>query len=230
MVGATGRTGAHLVRELLARDLAVRALIRNPAGASPRLDAADPGRRADRVTGDVLEPTTLPPALAGARAVICAIGTSTFWGANGARTVDYQGVANLAAAAARTPGIERFVLVSSMGVTHRWHFLNAFNQLLRWKLEGENALRASGPAYTIVRPGGLRDAPGGRALRLTQGDRRRVGWATRADVARVCVDALLNPATCDTTFEVVNARSASVPLAAQFAQLRPDRHARVYGR
>ena len=89
-------------------------------------------------------------------------------------------------------------------------------------LQGENAVRASGLAYTVVRPGGLTDAPGGRALRLAQGDRRRTGRLARADVARVCVDALLHPSTRDTTFEVVNAAGASVPLAAQFARLRPE--------
>lgn len=117
------------------------------------------------------------------------------------------------------------MLISSLGATRTWHFLNAANRLLHWKLEGENALRASGAAYTVVRPGGLSDAPGGRALRLTQGDRLRSGSITRADVAQVCVEALLDTRARDTTFEVIAADTAQPPVSAQLAQLRPDQPA-----
>ncbi len=222
VAGANGRTGVHVVAELLACDLPVRALVRDPARAS-RLDSVDPGRWAERVATDVRDPEALLAALAGAGAVICTIGTTTFWGPNGARAVDHQGVAALAAAAAATPGIGSVVLVSSLGATRTWHVLNAANRLLHRKLEGENALRASGAAYTVVRPGALNDAPGGRALRLTQGDQVRGESISRADVARVCVDALLDPHARNTTFEVVAAHGAPAPLAAQLARLRPDR-------
>jgi hypothetical protein len=58
---------------------------------------------------------------------------------------------------------------------------------------GENALRSSGVPYTIVRPVGLSNAPGGQSeLIVGQGDHPLRGRAqiSRADVARVCVEAL----------------------------------------
>jgi uncharacterized protein YbjT (DUF2867 family) len=58
---------------------------------------------------------------------------------------------------------------------------------------GENTLRSSGVPYTIVRPAGLSNAPGGQSeLIIGQGDHPLKGRAqiSRADVARVCVEAL----------------------------------------
>jgi len=56
-------------------------------------------------------------------------------------------------------GVERFVQISSMGVTNPYHYLDKnLDNVLRWKLRGDEVLRASGLRYTIVRPGGLTDA------------------------------------------------------------------------
>ena len=47
-----------------------------------------------------------------------------------------------------------------------------FDNVLIWKGKGEDAVRASGVPYTIVRPGGLTDKPGGQSgVRLEQGDK-----------------------------------------------------------
>ena len=120
--------------------------------------------------------------------------------------------------------MEHFVLVSSCAVTKPDHPLNKFGQVLTWKLKGEDVLRASGLAYTIVRPGGLTNEPGGQsALVIDQGDRLN-GMISRADVAEVCVQALQQPNARNTTFEVVQAQGAPVDdWAALFATLRPDR-------
>lgn len=46
-----------------------------------------------------------------------------------------------------------------MGVTNPYHYLDKnLDNVLRWKLRGDEVLRASGLRYTIVRPGGLTDA------------------------------------------------------------------------
>ena len=66
------------------------------------------------------------------------------------------------------------------------HYLNRmFNNILIWKRRGEEAVAASGVPYTIVRPGGLSDDPGGqpdRHLRAGAIPARRASWITRADV------------------------------------------------
>jgi len=68
-------------------------------------------------------------------------------------------------------------------------------------------LRSSGVPYTIVRPGGLSNAEGGKAeLTYSQGDlpKRSPGTVSRTDVAAICVAALAAPAAQNTTFEIVS--------------------------
>jgi len=113
-------------------------------------------------------------------------------------------VRNLAQAAADTE-VQQVVLMSSAGVTHEDHVLNQmFNNILIWKFKGEEALRQSGVDYTIVRPGGLMDTPGGgTAVVFEQGDRSAPPrMIHREDVALVCIAALKVPAARNKTFEV----------------------------
>ena len=98
-----------------------------------------------------------------------------------------------------------------------------FDNVLLWKAKGEAAVRASGVPYTIVRPGGLTDKPGGQSgVRLEQGD-RGTGLIPRADVARVCVAALQSPEARNRTFEVYSAQTPpDVDWNAVFGKLAAD--------
>jgi uncharacterized protein YbjT (DUF2867 family) len=166
--------------------------------------------------GDVRQPETLTPAFEGAQFVVSAVG-ARFVGPgelddpmNTTEMVDYEGVKHLAEAA-RTAGVKHFVLISAMGVTNPEHAHNKFDNVMHWKLKGENALRASGVPYTIVRPGGLSDEAGGTLGTLVaQGDDQGVGQSNRIDVARICVRALTDPAARNVTIEVV--KDASQPV------------------
>jgi uncharacterized protein YbjT (DUF2867 family) len=108
--------------------------------------------------------------------------------------------------AGRQGGVEQFVLISSMGVTNPDHYLNKIlDNVLRWKPRGEEVLRASGLRYTILRPGGLTDDPGGRQdIRVMQRDKPVRGSIARANVALVCVAALGDPDAIDRTVELLN--------------------------
>jgi hypothetical protein len=73
-----------------------------------------------------------------------------------------------------------------MGVTDPDHMLNKIlDNVLVWKLRGEDALRAAGVPYTIVRPGGLQDGPGGsgwsenRPVGHNSAQARRTVWPRR---------------------------------------------------
>ena len=99
----------------------------------------------------------------------------------------------------------RFVHVSSAGVTRpnrpginvdmeppAVKLNDALGGLLTWKLAGEDALRASGMPYAIVRPTALTDEPGSMPLQLDQGDVIKVrrggwGWAGRAQRGRTAM-------------------------------------------
>ncbi len=109
------------------------------------------------------------------------------------------------AEAAKAAGVSQFILVSSMGVTHPDHQLNAMlDNILSWKLKGEDAVRATGINYTIIRPGELTNEPGGRrGVRIMQGDPiGGEGSVSRSDVAAILVSALGRDDLYGRTFEV----------------------------
>lgn len=218
VAGATGRTGQQLVRELNAAGYRVRALVRDEGKARTVL-----GDTVEYATGDVRQRPTIDSALRGVRYAISAIGATRKDPANGPEFVDFQGVRNLAEAAA-VAKLDQLVIVSSAGVTRKDHVLNRmFNNVLVWKAKGEAAVRASGVPYTIVRPGGLTDQPGGQSgIRLEQGD-GGTGFIPRADVARVCVAALKSPAARNRTFEMYGAQTPPVTdWDALFGKLKAD--------
>jgi uncharacterized protein YbjT (DUF2867 family) len=220
VAGATGQTGRLIVAELRKEGYAVRALVRDPGKARETL-----GNQAELVQGDIKDPATLAPAFKNVSVVLSAVGARGAKGPDRPEAIDYQGVKNLAQAAAAA-GVQQFVLVSSRGVTQEDNPLNRlFGDVLKWKLKGEDALRASGVPYTIVRPGGLVNGEGGRAaITFEQGDAGRgQGTITRADVATICVRALEYPEARNRTFEV--SATAGLPPSdwrALFAALKPE--------
>ena len=206
VAGATGGTGRQLVEAALREGYAVRVLVRDEARARALF-----GDRVSYATGDVENPATLPAAVRGATYVVSALGAAPNREPNdGPQRIDYRGVAALVEAA-RAARVRQLVLVSSMGITRHDHFLNKmYNNQLIWKGKGEDALRASGVPYTIVRPGNLRDEPGGQqGLRTLQGDPPVSGRVTRADVATVCIAAFGRKAALGKTFELLNDGAAA---------------------
>ena len=231
LFGATGRVGRLAVPALVDRGLRVRALVRDGAKAAQLL-----GTEAELVEGDLLS-GELPPGLM--RDVDVIVFTAGGAGAVGSnpRAVDYESVIEIAAQALAA-GVKHMILVSSAAVTQVEHPHNcSFHSVLKWKWRGEQALRASGLAFTIVRALGLRDRPGGeQGIRIVQGDRIAFGEdvaradvaALLADMAGVCaaeaetpVAARLSPLSCDRlslkglmnqTFEIYNDATAPVVL------------------
>jgi uncharacterized protein YbjT (DUF2867 family) len=224
VIGATGRTGASIL-VALGDDYRIRALVRDLDRARAKLPA-----NVELFRGDVREPETLTSAFEGAQFVVSAVG-ARFVGKgdladpmNTTELVDYEGVKHLAAAA-RSAGVRHFVLVSAMGVTHSGGSHDRMDNIMHWKLKGEDALRASGVPYTIVRPGGLTDEAGGTlGALIAQGDDQGIGQSNRIDVARICVRALTDPAARNVTVEVVKDESQPVvpPNGDVFTGLQAD--------
>jgi uncharacterized protein YbjT (DUF2867 family) len=208
VAGATGRTGKEVVKQLLARNYRVRGLVRDQAKAAEIF-----GSSVQYAVGDVREAATLPAAMKDVTYVISAIGSTRDDPANSAEQVDYGGVKNLADAA-KAAGIRHFVLVSAMGVTRPEEVVPEGRPsrgrpgTSRWKLKGEDHLRASGLTYTVVRPGGLGDKPGGQqGITVEQGDKPiegdpRARMIQRANLATVLANAMGNPDAYNKTFEV----------------------------
>jgi len=218
VAGATGRTGTEVVAELRANGYHVRAFVRDVEKAREKL-----GEGIEYAQGDVRERETIEAALEDADALVSAIGAGRGDPSNGPEFVDYGGVRNLADASAAA-GLRQMVLVSSMGVTQEDHILNKmFNNVLSWKFKGEDALRASGVPYTIVRPGGLTNAPGREFEVVFQQGDKEASAIPRADVARVCVAALGSTDALQKTFEVNSGKNPpSGDLSDSFAALEQD--------
>lgn len=219
VAGATGGTGRATVSELLRQGYRVRAFVRNIDSAHEKL-----GTEIEFAVGDVRNRDSIDAALDGVSAVVSSIGAGRGDPSNGPEFVDYGGVKNLVEGAVDA-GATQFVLVSSRGVTQVNQRLNKmFGNILIWKYLGEEAVRNSGIAYTVIRPGGLSDDPGGEhAFDFLQGDAAAEGRIPRADVARVVVAALSMPEAKGKTFELVSGEGpAPASLKNQFAAMAAD--------
>lgn len=225
VAGGSGRAGRYVLRELSAEGIPFRATTRDIAEARRRFGAEGDG--IDWVAADLRDPAAARAAVTGCDYLISVIGTRELSGGNSAEFVDYGAVRNLVDAAGAA-GMRHLVLLTAIGVTDPASPANKlFKGALQWRLKGEEYLRASGLAYTIVRPGGLTDDPAGvKGVLLAQGDdwrRFRGSTVTRGDLAQVLVECLRNPAADRLTFEIAN--DAALPPGAwreTLATLRPD--------
>ncbi len=103
----------------------------------------------------------------------------------------------------------RYVMVSAMGADDPEAAEGVFRAYLEAKAAADEALRASGLAYTIVRPGGLTDAPGtGRVATATQF--ASSGQIPRDDVAATLAAVLAEPHTAGLTFDLL---AGDLPIA-----------------
>ncbi|GBF96769.1 hypothetical protein Rsub_09625 [Raphidocelis subcapitata] len=216
VLGAGGPTGYECVKRLLeATNLQVRAVVRDPSKYAGKFPS-DP--RLEVVAGDVTDRASLEAALRGAAGVIFAASGVGYWSA---KDVDYQGVVNTAEAA-KAAKAERVVLVSSM-LTHpsnRWHPVRILLNNIRYSLmdrkyESEEALKASGVPFAVLRPGGLTNGERGQnAISADRDVTKEVdaGSIPRADVAALAVEALTNPGAAGSKFSIY-CRKPAEPLA-----------------
>jgi uncharacterized protein YbjT (DUF2867 family) len=141
IAGGTGRLGTDVVRRLTAAGLAVRVMTRDPTRASHLV-----GPLVEVVHGDVRQPATLLPALAGATTLISAIQGFSGTGDDSPKTVDWLGNQALLAAA-QAAGVTHIILLSVHGAAPDHPM-----ELMRMKQRAEEALQASGIDWTIIRP------------------------------------------------------------------------------
>ena len=197
VVGATGETGRRIVQELVARQIPVKAMVRNLDLAKTVLPP-----EAELVFGDVLQPESLKAGMDSCDVVLCATGARPSLDPSGPMQVDYWGTRNLVDVA-KTQGIQKFVLVSSLCVSQFFHPLNLFWLVLYWKKQAEAYLQQSGLTYTIVRPGGLKNEDNSDAIILAKADTLFEGRIPRQKVSRICVEALFQATANNKIIETV---------------------------
>ncbi len=207
VAGATGGTGRVLVR-LLAPRVTVRALTRSQ-DAAPTLRSLG----ADEVVvDDLLDPTDLPGALAGADAALSAVGSGATDVFRGGPLVDGAGTRALVEAAVDA-GVEAVVMESALGVGDdpasplATAFDLAIGPVQRAKAEGERALRDAPLRHTVLRPGVLTSGPRTDDMTVADPGAKLWGSVARADVARLMAAAPVTDAAEDRTLEVVSTPS-----------------------
>lgn len=207
IAGGHGQIALRLGRLLAARGDRVRGLIRNPDHAE---DLRAAGVEPVVVDLESADAAAVAAAVAGADAVVFAAGAGPGSGEARKTTMDRDGAVKLIEAA-KANAIERYVIVSSRGADSSAQG-DGFAAYLRAKGEADDAVRASGLAWTIVRPGGLTNEPGSGRVRTDTGD----GEIPRDDVAAALVAVLDTPATAGVTFLLV---SGETPVADAVARL-----------
>jgi uncharacterized protein YbjT (DUF2867 family) len=204
VTGGTGFVGPHVVHALRAREVPVRALVRDRARGS-RLTAWD----VELAVGDVTDPASLRAACEGADAVVHLVAIIK------GRPEDFErvmaeGTRNVVAAA-KEAGVRRFVLASALGLDERSKDAVPY---FGAKWEMEKAVRESGLEHVIFRPSFVFGRDGGvlptfvrlaRFAPLTPiigpgTQRLQPIWIE--DLAEYYALALTEPAAANRTFEL----------------------------
>ncbi len=141
IAGGTGNLGSALIPRLLARGLEVRVVTRDRSHVPSQMPAS-----VEVTVADVRDPGTLAGAIAGSTTVISAITGFGGRDAAGAPAIDRDGNRNLIAAA-KACGVDHLIMLS-VAQASADHPI----ELFRMKYAAEQDLRASGLAWTIIRP------------------------------------------------------------------------------
>ncbi len=226
--GATGGTGTCLVEQALAAGHEVTAVVRDPARlaalAAPAAPAslaapagqasraAPAGQRLRVVTADVMDPAAIAPAVAGAGAVVSALGPR----GTGPTTISRDSVRSIIGAM-RAAGVRRLLTVSGSIVTDAgegpvMRYLvkplarrTALRHVCADMRGGEEEVRASHLDWTIFRPPRLTDkaATGGYRTAIDR-NLPRGYTVSRADLAACMLALLDDPATVHRHVAIAN--------------------------
>jgi uncharacterized protein YbjT (DUF2867 family) len=182
VAGGTGTLGSQVVRLLLERGERVRVLTRDPARAAHLPDAVQV------LTGDLGDPAAVAAAVHGCATVVSAVHGFAGPGRPSPEAIDRDANHALIQAAADA-GVQHLILVSVLGAAPD-HPMS----LHRAKHAAEQALRASGLAWTTIRPAayletwiaitGAKLASNGQALVFGPG-RNPINFVSAHDVAAV---------------------------------------------
>ena len=212
VIGATGRVGRQVVKQLVSQGVETRCLVRDEEKAQMQ----DCLHGAMLFKGDVTDLSSLMAVTEGAGAVIDCHGvnpprltkvTDLFTHPrhllDSPYTINFLGTKRVIAAMSMN-GVGKLVRVTG-ALTGRSAFLlpvAIFNLLLsmtcKWHERSEIAIRESGIDYTVIRPTGIRDElparESGRCLVLIAGDSDETaklpGKISLRDVAELCVASL----------------------------------------
>ena len=205
VAGATGLLGNEICRLLRAKNLSVKALVRETADPVKTGELAKIG--VQLVQGDLQNIESLRLALRGVKTVISTVSSMPFSykpGENDIQSVDENGMINLIDAS-KPAGVGHFIYTSfSKNLDLDFPLRNA-------KRKVEKLLQNSGLAYTILRPGCFMelwltagvgfDAPNGKVNTCGTGA-NPLAYISFKDVAKFAVESISNPAAKNAILEL----------------------------
>ena len=200
IVGGHGQVARQLIHVLRRGDHDVVALVRRE---EHRADLEGRGAQVRLLDIERDDADAFAAAFEGCSAVVFAAGGGPDGNIERKRTVDLEGSLK-SIAGAEQAGIDRFVQVSAIGVDDPLpdDTGDVWRAYVEAKRDADAALRDSGLAWTIVRPGRLTDDPATGTVSLGPDVAR--GDVTRADVAAVLAAVLDTPGTVRKQWNLVN--------------------------
>jgi len=202
VVGATGSVGGAVCEALRRQEKPVRAMVR--ATSDPERVRWLEGLGAEIVRGELRDPGSLTRACDGVATVISGATTIQSLGSDPISAVDRDGQLELVEAA-RNASTRHFIYVSYT------RHVDTDDPLTQAKRSVEERLRASGMAFTILRPSFFMEMWLGPALgwELAEGKARvlgsgeqRVSWISASDVVAAVVASVDNPEAHGLTIEL----------------------------
>jgi putative NADH-flavin reductase len=204
ILGATGKTGRHLVTQALEKGHTVTILARDRAKAGIQHE------RLRIVEGDVTNNAALGEAMRNQDAVISALGRGMSFKSEHLIERSVPGIL----AAMQTHGIRRLMFTSAMGVGDSYRDAPVmaklfFRTLLRGiyadKAIGEQMIRNSPLEWTIAHPVQLNDGPLTKRYRVAESlPLSGMPQISRADTAHFILDRLHDPSTFGKTLVVAD--------------------------
>ena len=199
ILGATGRTGRHIVTQALEKGHTITILARDPSKVGIQHD------RLRILEGDVTNSPALGEAMRGQDAVISAIGRGMSFKSEHLIERSVPGIL----ATMETHGIRRLMFTSAMGVGASYRDAPVmaklfFRTLLRGiyadKAIGEQMIRNSALEWTIVQPVQLNDGPLTKNYRAAESlPMSGMPQISRANTAHFILDRLHDPSTIGKT-------------------------------
>ncbi|MHC3474246.1 NAD(P)H-binding protein [Streptomyces sp. 7R007] len=194
VTGATGTIGSDVVRQLAARGEKVRALTRDP-------DRAQVPSGVETAYGHHRDRASVEAAMAGAEAAFLV----------GVFGPDDAGHDRALVEAARAAGVRRIVKLSAIGTGDP-----RLGEFGTWHLPGEEAARASGLEWTVLRPSAFASNTLSWAAAVREGvpapnmmGGGRQGVVDPRDVAEIAVAALLDPRHAGHTYTLTGPETLS---------------------
>lgn len=198
VIGANGQIGRHLVQKLEKHtNHTPTAMVRK---TEQHENYQDLGIHA--VIGDLEGQTEdLTSLMEGMDVVVFAAGSGGHTGADKTMMIDFDGAIK-SMEAAKQASVNRFIIVSAIGVHNRDNWMSKAPYYSAAKHYADEWLRNSGLAYTIIRPGGLTNEDGNGKVKVATELER--GDIPREDVANVIVACLEDDSTVNQAFDLTS--------------------------